>query len=245
MDFSPLFDGNGKYDSVRDRTYITPTSSPRQAESLTVRSSPKNAATAKMMYDMPYQALDKAIDGILGEEPTQPQKPKRIRNKKEKKPDPKVPNYKKKPGEYFLFLVNEHRYENFANDVQALNPEFVKRADMDTIWYKTLRIHHSEWNDRSLTHSAKKKVLSLANSQTGGYDGFNPKAYWELQKVMNGLEDMFVDEKEPAVQKNPHFKAMQEARLRRKAKLRLAVLSGEQMGDRKEARAKDVNSMEF
>ncbi|PVH89895.1 hypothetical protein DL98DRAFT_579672 [Cadophora sp. DSE1049] len=198
-----------------------------------------------MMYDLPSQALDKAMDEILSEEPTQPNKPKKVRSRKEKKPDPIIPDYKKMPGEYFLFLANELRYENFANDVQALNPEFVKRSDMDCIWYKALRLHHTEWNDKSLTHSAKKKVLSQANSQTGGYEGFDPKAYWELQKVVNGLEGMSVVGKEPKVQKNPHFKAMQEARQRKKAERRLAAKSGEQMGIAKEGGAKVVDAMEI
>ena len=86
-----------------------------------------------MMYDLPSQALDKAIDGVLNDEPAQPIKATRKRGKKEKKLNLNIPDYGKEPGDYFLFLVNGIRYEKFAKDVQALNPEFVKRSDMDIL----------------------------------------------------------------------------------------------------------------
>ncbi|KAK0124287.1 hypothetical protein ONS95_009259 [Cadophora gregata] len=178
------------------------------------------------------------MDGILGEEAPQPDKPKKVRIKKARRPDPIVSNYKKKPSEFFLFLVNELRYEKFANDVQALNPDFVKRGYMESICkYKTLRIHHSEWNDRSSTHLDKKKVLRYANSQTSGYDGFDPKEYWELQRLVNGLDGMTVAGKEPKVQKNLHFKAMQEARLRKKVERRLMAKTVEQKTPKEEYHA--------
>jgi len=173
MDSSHLYDRNGEYDSVRDRTYVT-SSAPRQqgpqalaggsmqVESLTVRSSPKNAATglvlppssateseiltvmlARMMYDLPSQALDKAMDGVLNDEPTPPIKATGKRGKKEKKLNLNVPGYGKEPGEYFLYLVNEVRYEKFAKDVQALNPESVKRSDMEILCRSLVAISFS------------------------------------------------------------------------------------------------------
>ena len=95
------------------------------------------------MYDLPSQALDKAMDGVLNDEPTPPIKATGKRGKKEKKLNLNVPGYGKEPGEYFLYLVNEVRYEKFAKDVQALNPESVKRRDMEILCRSLVAISFS------------------------------------------------------------------------------------------------------
>lgn len=69
--------------------------------------------------------------------------------------------------------------------------------------------------------------------------------YWELQKVTNSLGGMTVAGKEPKAQKNPHFKAMQEARQRKKAERRLAAKGGEQKVVEKERRVEGTDAMDI
>ncbi|KAL2075833.1 hypothetical protein VTL71DRAFT_776 [Oculimacula yallundae] len=185
----------------------------------TVRLSPKNASTAKMMYDISPTNLEKTMDGITDDHDPYKNKTK-IRAPKT--PKPRVPTYnKQEKGSCFLYLANVVRFEQFANDVQALNPTFVSRGRMDTLWYKTLRTLYANWKDPSMTPEMKRKVLKKANSQTAGYEGFDAKAYWELQNMANGMDGLSVVKEVEA--KNPHFKAMELARQKKKAERRRVV----------------------
>ncbi|KAK0129857.1 hypothetical protein ONS96_000406 [Cadophora gregata f. sp. sojae] len=178
------------------------------------------------------------MDGILGEEAPQPDKPKKVRIKKARRPDPIVSNYKKKPSEFFLFLVNELRYEKFANDVQALNPDFVKRGYMESI---CTRLSESTIvNGMTGGQHTWTRRRSCVTPILSGYDGFDPKEYWELQRLVNGLDGMTVAGKEPKVQKNLHFKAMQEARLRKKVERRLVAKTVEQKTPKEEYHAMEL-----
>ncbi|KAH7342945.1 hypothetical protein BKA65DRAFT_478817 [Rhexocercosporidium sp. MPI-PUGE-AT-0058] len=227
MASQPLFNVNGEYNPVRDRVFLSPSLPQSRGDqlppaigrmgvsALNVRSSPENASAAMVMRDMP------AKDSIIDNQPSKSRNAKKVRFLKAAKPI--APIYKQKKDAYFLYLVNEVRYEKFANDAQALSPSFIKRSSMETLWYKTLRNHYANWKGQSLGSLSRKKALVQANKQAAGYEGFDAKSYWELQNMVHGMEGMSVDKE--ADPKFAHFRAMERARRARKAELRLAAKS--------------------
>lgn len=108
-------------------------------------------------------ALNKTMDSVIDDQPSYPRNPKKVRFLKA--PKPIAPDYKQKKDAYFLYLINDVKYEKFANDAQALNPHFIKRSSMETLWYKTLKNHYANCKEDSLAPLGRKKTLAQANRQ--------------------------------------------------------------------------------
>ncbi|KAH9216411.1 hypothetical protein DL95DRAFT_497272 [Leptodontidium sp. 2 PMI_412] len=222
MGFHPLHNGKGEYGPFRDHVSVPP--SPQrlldqpppamgtmEVDYLNARHSPKNATTTTAMPVADLSALNKTMDSVIDDQPSYPRNPKKVRFLKA--PKPIAPDYNQKKDAYFVYLINDVKYEKFANDAQALNPHFIKRSSMETLWYKTLKNHYANSN----------------GLQTGGYEGFDANRYWELQNMVNGMEGMSVaKEVDP---KPSHFRAMETARRRRKAEVRLAATKADQSKD--------------
>ncbi|XMA15648.1 hypothetical protein WAI453_008439 [Rhynchosporium graminicola] len=71
----------------------------------------------------------------------------------------------------------------------------------------------------------RRTALAKANLQVEGYQGFDAKAYWGLQALTRVMDGMSIgQEAEVKVKaKNGHFKAMEQARRKKKEQRRVKV----------------------
>lgn len=146
---------------------------------------------------MNSNVLDKAMDVIVNDQPfptISRRKAKKLRlpksskslkavaasdfEKKPKKvcapkppnlPKPVAPDYKQDKEGYFLYLINEVKYEKFANDTQAISKNSIKRGLMEYLWQKTLRYHFDHWKGDAPEGMSKKQVLKEGNKQVSSH----------------------------------------------------------------------------
>ncbi|KAG4443793.1 hypothetical protein IFR05_000693 [Cadophora sp. M221] len=204
-----------------------------EGDFLNTRYSSKSATTATTMPADALAPVEKLMENVVDDEPSHSRNSEFQVSKTPKKPKtPKsiAPDYKQKKDAYFVHLVNVVKYEKFANDAQALSSHFIKRSSMDALWYKTLKNHYANWReDPSGAPLGRKKTLAQANQQTRGYEGFDSNRHWQLQNMMHGMEGLsFVKEVDP---KFGHFRGMESARRKRKAKVRLAAAKSDESKD--------------
>ncbi|CZT11797.1 uncharacterized protein RAG0_15836 [Rhynchosporium agropyri] len=203
------------------------------------------APTANALYGMSLSNLDDAMDSVIKHDDNHflPQ----VRDKQHA-PKPqklRVPDYKQQE-DAFLHLANVVRFEKFANDTQAHCPGPITRGQMENLWHKTLRIHYDNWKDSNLSAGMRRKALAKANLQVEGYQGFDAKAYWGLQALTRVMDGISIGQEAEIKVKNGHFKAMEQARRKKKEQRRVKVdAEKNNQGEGKRETLRNTQDVEF